>query len=75
MGSYPDSAAAAHRIACPTIRCAHTVALGGVCGIEYAAQAMAVHGAFARAEERCCPPIGYLGSLRAVTLYVARLDQ
>lgn len=49
--------------------------LGGACGIEYAAQAMAVHGALLGAEGEACPPIAYLGSLRAVTVYVARLDR
>ena len=52
--------------------------LGSACGIEYAAQAMAVHGALAggalapgggkRSE------LGYLASLREVQLHVLRLD-
>lgn len=54
--------------------------LGAACGIEYAAQAMAVHGALlaeagadtgaARQE----PAMGYLVSVRGVTLHVDRLD-
>ncbi|MEF8712177.1 MAG: 3-hydroxylacyl-ACP dehydratase [Accumulibacter sp.] len=47
--------------------------LGAASGIEYAAQAMAVHGALlAETGER--PRHGYLTSLRGVTLHVARLD-
>jgi len=45
--------------------------LGAACGIEYAAQAMAVHGALAgkgRSE------VGFLASLRDVRLHVPRLD-
>jgi predicted hotdog family 3-hydroxylacyl-ACP dehydratase len=53
--------------------------LGAVCGIEYAAQAMAVHGALiasGRATVGTNPPrvVGYLATLRNVTLHVARLD-
>lgn len=54
--------------------------LGAACGVEYAAQAMAVHGALvgesrhggdgASAPARA----GYLASLREVILYVERLD-
>jgi predicted hotdog family 3-hydroxylacyl-ACP dehydratase len=46
-------------------------ALGIACGIEYAAQSMAIHGALAnggRAE------VGLLASLREVRFFVARLD-
>ena len=47
--------------------------LGAAAGIEYAAQAMAVHGALlAAAGER--PRRGYLASVRAVALHVDRLD-
>ena len=46
---------------------------GAVCGIEYAAQAMAVHGALlAGTGDR--PRQGYLTSVRGVTLHVACLD-
>ncbi len=55
--------------------------LGASCGIEYAAQAMAVHGSLiaqARAstagEVSPAPQIGYLASIRGVTLHVERLD-
>ena len=54
--------------------------LGAACGIEYAAQAMAVHGALvaetlAKGSAGSTPArAGYLASLRSVTLYVERLD-
>lgn len=54
--------------------------LGASCGIEYAAQAMAVHGALiAEAQASAgkaspAPQIGYLASVRGVTLHVERLD-
>ena len=47
--------------------------LGAANGIEYAAQAMAVHGSLlARAGDQ--PRQGYLTSVRSVALHVARLD-
>ncbi|SAL26674.1 3-hydroxylacyl-ACP dehydratase [Caballeronia cordobensis] len=47
--------------------------LASVCGIEYAAQAMAVHGALlADAGER--PRVGMLASVRGVQTHVERLD-
>ncbi len=45
--------------------------LSAVCGIEYAAQSMAIHGALLLGE--AARP-GYLASVRGVRLYVARLD-
>jgi predicted hotdog family 3-hydroxylacyl-ACP dehydratase len=60
--------------------------LGAVCGIEYAAQAMAVHGALVGASaplassmseqvrDSLGPAVGYLASVRSVTLHVGRLD-
>lgn len=47
--------------------------LGAANGIEYAAQAMAVHGALL-APADAPPRQGYLTSVRSVTLQVARLD-
>ena len=47
--------------------------LGATCGIEYAAQAMAAHGALLTATDGT-PPAGYLASVRGVELHVARLD-
>ena len=47
--------------------------LSALCGIEYAAQAMAVHGALAgNVPDR--PRLGYLASLREVRCSRARLD-
>jgi predicted hotdog family 3-hydroxylacyl-ACP dehydratase len=48
--------------------------LGAVCGIEYAAQAMAVHGALLAPDERASPRVGYLVSVRGAKLWVKRLD-
>lgn len=57
--------------------------LGASCGIEYAAQAMAVHGAliaeaFSSADSANSdipePQVGYLASVRSVTLHVDTLD-
>jgi predicted hotdog family 3-hydroxylacyl-ACP dehydratase len=52
--------------------------LGAACGIEYAAQAMAVHGALvaqaAQGNAAATPRAGYLAGVRAVTLHVDRLD-
>ncbi|MGN6229578.1 MAG: hotdog family protein [Trinickia sp.] len=47
--------------------------LGAVCGIEYAAQAMAVHGAALGAQSNR-PRAGFLASVRSVKMSVARLD-
>jgi predicted hotdog family 3-hydroxylacyl-ACP dehydratase len=47
--------------------------LRAVCGIEYASQAMAVHGALNGAVERK-PPGGYLASVRDLVCKVERLD-
>ncbi|MBT9567673.1 MAG: 3-hydroxylacyl-ACP dehydratase [Thiobacillus sp.] len=63
--------ASSHRHADNPLRaCAR---LGAACGIEYAAQAMAAHGALlASSAER--PRAGYLASMRSVNLRVDRLD-
>jgi predicted hotdog family 3-hydroxylacyl-ACP dehydratase len=47
--------------------------LGAACGIEYAAQAMAAHGALLAAAADA-PRAGYLASVRSVDLHVTRLD-
>jgi predicted hotdog family 3-hydroxylacyl-ACP dehydratase len=47
-------------------------ALPAVCGVEYALQAMAVHGALTGTDGP--QPPGYLASLRGLTLGAARLD-
>jgi predicted hotdog family 3-hydroxylacyl-ACP dehydratase len=48
--------------------------LGIACGIEYAAQAMAVHGALLAPAKSPRPKVGYLVSVRGVTMAVTRLD-
>ena len=51
--------------------------LGIACGIEYAAQSMAVHGALAAgalSRGAASPEIGFLAGLRDVRLHVAWLD-
>jgi predicted hotdog family 3-hydroxylacyl-ACP dehydratase len=47
--------------------------LSAVCGIEYAAQAMAVHGALLAPAERPPRP-GYLASVRGIDFHAGRLD-
>lgn len=44
------------------------------CAIEYAAQAMAVHGGLLGAKAKSKPKLGFLGSVRDVKLFVERLD-
>jgi predicted hotdog family 3-hydroxylacyl-ACP dehydratase len=48
--------------------------LGIACGIEYAAQAMAVHGSLLAPIDSVTPKVGYLVSVRGVSMLVARLD-
>ncbi len=52
--------------------------LAAVCGIEYGAQAMAVHGALIASRittsQKNTSVAGYLASVRNVTLFAARLD-
>ena len=47
--------------------------LGAATGVEYAAQAMAVHGALL-AQSAAAPTQGYLTSVRGLSLHVDRLD-
>ena len=47
--------------------------LGAACGVEYAAQAMAVHGSLL-VQANGAPRVGYLASVRSVELRVLRLD-
>jgi predicted hotdog family 3-hydroxylacyl-ACP dehydratase len=47
--------------------------LSALCGIEYAAQAMAVHGVWGGQIDQK-PRAGYLASLREVTCHIMRLD-
>jgi predicted hotdog family 3-hydroxylacyl-ACP dehydratase len=48
--------------------------LGAACGIEYAAQAMAVHGALLAPPDSSSARVGYLVSVRGAQLHVGRLD-
>jgi predicted hotdog family 3-hydroxylacyl-ACP dehydratase len=48
--------------------------LGAACGIEYAAQAMAVHGALLAPPDNTSARVGYLVSVRGTRLHVPRLD-
>ena len=48
--------------------------LSAVCGIEYAAQAMAVHGALLAPADHAVARVGYLVSVRGTRLHVLRLD-
>ena len=48
--------------------------LGAACGIEYAAQAMAVHGALLAPQDGSSARAGFLVSVRGTQLQVARLD-
>lgn len=48
--------------------------LPALAGIEYAAQAMAVHGALLAPPDSASARIGYLVSVRGTQLYVSRLD-
>jgi predicted hotdog family 3-hydroxylacyl-ACP dehydratase len=47
--------------------------LGILCGVEYAAQAMALHGALA-AGDTGPPRVSYLASLRSIACHADRLD-
>lgn len=47
--------------------------LGAATGVEYAAQAMAVHGALL-AQSEAAPTQGYLTSVRGLSLHTERLD-
>jgi predicted hotdog family 3-hydroxylacyl-ACP dehydratase len=44
------------------------------CGIEYAAQAIAIHGVLNTELQSAPPIVGMLASVRGVTLHVGRLD-
>ena len=63
---------ASHRLASNPLRTADR--LRAECGIEYAAQAMAIHGVLNAASHSASPAAGMLASVRGVTLHVDRLD-
>ncbi len=64
--------AVSHRLASNPLRAGGR--LGAVCGVEYAGQAMAVHGAIMACVSGGRARAGYLASLRNLVLHVARLD-
>lgn len=64
--------ASSHRVADNPLRAYGR--LGATCGIEYAAQAMAVHGALLAPPGSASARAGYLVSVRGTQLHVPRLD-
>jgi predicted hotdog family 3-hydroxylacyl-ACP dehydratase len=64
--------ATSHRLAGNPLRAGGR--LGAVCGVEYAGQAMAVHGAIVASMSGARVRPGYLASLRNLVLHVTRLD-
>lgn len=64
--------ATSHRAATNPLRAADR--LGALCAIEYAAQAMAVHGGLLARLDGPAPTLGYLASVRSVECAVGRLD-
>jgi predicted hotdog family 3-hydroxylacyl-ACP dehydratase len=71
-GQHIQCRAISHRDACNPLRANER--LGAACGIEYAAQAMAVHGALLGPPDRNRARAGFLVSVRSTRLYVPRLD-
>ena len=63
---------ASHRLKSNPLRTADH--LRSECGIEYAAQAIAIHGALNVASPGAAPVAGMLASVRGVELHVPRLD-
>jgi predicted hotdog family 3-hydroxylacyl-ACP dehydratase len=64
--------ASSHRLASNPLRSRDQ--LSTACGIEYAAQAMAVHGALMAPADSKRPRAGFLVSVRGATLHRLRLD-
>ena len=64
--------AASHRFPSNPLR--ENNMLHAVCGVEYAAQAMAVHGALSSQQNASQPRGGRLASVRSVDIFVTRLD-
>ncbi len=67
-----ECAAISHRAADHPLRADGRLA--GACAIEYAAQAMAVHGALLAPAGAASARVGYLVSVRDTRIHVARLD-
>jgi predicted hotdog family 3-hydroxylacyl-ACP dehydratase len=70
--SHIHSSAASHRFPNNPLR--ENNMLHAVCGVEYAAQAMAVHGALTSQKNTFQPRGGRLASVRSVDVFVTRLD-
>ena len=64
--------ATSHRL--PTNPLRENGVLHAVCGVEYAAQAMAIHGALLSGENDSSPRGGRLAGVRSLELSVSRLD-
>jgi predicted hotdog family 3-hydroxylacyl-ACP dehydratase len=64
--------ATSHRASANPLRCADR--LSALSGIEYAAQAIAAHGALITGADAMRAMTGLLAGVRAVTLFVDRLD-
>ena len=70
--SHISCTATSHRSADNPLRSYQQLGIAN--GIEYAAQAMAVHGALTAPKNQPKPKVGYLVSVRGVHMHVARLD-
>ena len=64
--------ATSHRL--PTNPLCENGVLHAVCGVEYAAQAMAIHGALLSGQDDSSPRGGRLAGVRSLELSVNRLD-
>lgn len=64
--------ASSHRAADNPLRAYEQLGIAN--GIEYAAQAMAVHGALTAPKDHPKPKVGYLVSVRGVHMHTTRLD-
>lgn len=64
----------AHSHRLPTNPLLENGRLHAVCGVEYAAQAMAIHGALLAGHSNASPRGGRLAALRSLELHVERLD-
>ena len=64
--------ASSHRLADHPLRAGGR--LGAACGVEYAGQAMAAHGALIAALTGIAARTGYLASVRDLQMHVTRLD-
>lgn len=67
-----ECVAASHRL--PTNPLRENGVLHAVCGVEYAAQAMAIHGALLAGGNDSSPRGGRLAGVRSLELSVCRLD-